>query len=213
MAFLDRCDHVPVYPGESGKVLIGRRDEGFALLTFLLLERIVESCKITEEGGRGRNGTVLFLAPPSFHGSAFLAGQSLRLHPAEHLREAFILFQYPEVIHAVSPGEVEQDKRKDHLFIGPSLGLQMEMGADMISQAEDRGEVEIDGETGEGGHAACLLFLFVLVGKDALWHIIFTSLVIGWFRSLILSSLVSRANGVLIYFDGESRYADDTVGI
>jgi hypothetical protein len=81
------------------------------------------------------------------------------------------------------------------------------MGADMISQAEDRGEVEIDGETGEGGHAACLLLLFVLVGKDALWHTVFTSLVIGWFRSLILSSLVSRANGVFNYFDGESGAA------
>jgi hypothetical protein len=204
MAFLDGCNKVPVYPRESGKVLIGRRDEGFALFAFLLLTRIVEGFKIPEYRGRGRNGTMLLLAPSSFHGSPLLAGPSLRLHPVEHLREAFIPFEYFEVIHIVSPGQVEQDKREDHLFIGPSLGLHVHMGADMISQAEDRGEVEIDGETGEGGHAACLLLLFVLVGKDALWHTVFTSLVIGWFRSLILSSLVSRANGVFNYFDGES---------
>jgi hypothetical protein len=99
-----------------------------------------------------------------------LTGQSLRLYPAEHLTEAFILFEYLEVIHTVSSGQVEEDKREDHLFIGPSLGLHAHMGADMVSHAENRGEIEIDGKAGKGRHAACLLLFFVLVGKDALWH-------------------------------------------
>ena len=41
---------------------------------------------------------------------------------------------------------------------------------DAFSQAEDGGEVQVDGEAGEGGHAACCLLFFVLVREDALWH-------------------------------------------
>jgi hypothetical protein len=29
------------------------------------------------------------------------------------------------------------------------------MGADMITEAEDGGEVEVDGKTGERGHTTC----------------------------------------------------------
>ena len=180
MVFLDGCDKVPVYLHESRKVLIRRRDEGLALFTFLLLERIMEGFKIAEDGGRGRNGTMLFLSPPSFRGSPLLTGQSLRLHPAEHLTEAFILFENPDVVHTVSPGEVEQDEGKDHLLIRPSLRLfTCIWAADMISQAQDRGEIEIDGEACKGRHSCVGFLFFVLVGKNALWHTVFTSLVIG----------------------------------
>ena len=120
---------------------------------------------------------MLFLSPPSFLSSPLPTGEPLRLHAAEHRAEAFIFFEYLDVIHTVSTGEVEENKREDYLFIGPPLGLQMEMGADMISQTEDRGEIEVDGETGKGGHAACMLLFFILVGKDALCHNRFTSLV------------------------------------
>ena len=34
----------------------------------------------------------------------------------------------------------------------------MHMGADMISQAEDGGEVEVDGKAGKGGHVRLVVF-------------------------------------------------------
>jgi len=42
------------------------------------------------------------------------------------------------------------------------------MAADVISEVEDGGEVEVDGEAGEGGQSAGRFLFFVLVGEWAL---------------------------------------------
>ena len=64
--FLDGCDEVPVYLHESLEVLVGRRDEGFALLALLFFLGVVEGCKEPEYGGRGRDGRMMLLSPASF---------------------------------------------------------------------------------------------------------------------------------------------------
>jgi hypothetical protein len=74
----------------------------------------------------------------------------------------------------------------------------MHVGADVLSQAQDGGEVEIDGKAGKGGHAARLLLLFVLVGKDALWHNVFTSLVM---------ELVSRPYSIIPVYQGQRGFS------
>jgi hypothetical protein len=140
----------------------------------------MEGFEVPEHGGRRRDGTMLFLPPASFLRPSLLTGESLRFYPAEHFAKALILVEDPDVVNGVSSREVEQYQGEDHLLIRPPLRLPyVHMGADVISQTQDRGEIEVDGKAGEGGHAACLLLFFVLVGKNALWHNAFTSLVIG----------------------------------
>jgi hypothetical protein len=51
------------------------------------------------------------------------------------------------------------------------------MGADVISQTQDRGEVEVNGKAGKGGHSRAGFLFFVLVGQNALCHNCLTSLV------------------------------------
>jgi hypothetical protein len=73
-ASLDRRDEVPVYLDESLQVLIGRGDEGFALLPLFLFLRVMEGCKEPEYGGLGRNGSVMFLAPATLLVPSLLKG-------------------------------------------------------------------------------------------------------------------------------------------
>ena len=80
----------------------------------------------------------------------------------------------------------------------------MQMGTDMFPEAEDKGEFEVDGKAGKGGHARVGLLFFVLVRQNALCHNGFTSLVIDLVRKPILSSLSIRANGVFIILGGGS---------
>jgi hypothetical protein len=175
---LDGGDKVPVDPDQSLYVPVLRRDECLALLALLLLERIMEGFKIPEYGGRGRNGAMLFLPPASFLRPSLLTGESLRFYPTEHAAKAFIFFEDPDVVNGVSSREVEQYQGEDHLLIRPPLGLpHVHMGADVISQTQDRDEVEVHGKAGKGGHARIGFLFFILVGQDALWHNGFTSLV------------------------------------
>ena len=114
---------------------------------------------------------MLFLPPASFLRPSLLAAESLCFYPAEHPAKALILVEDPDVVNGVSSREVEQYQGEDHLLVRPPLGLPyVHMGADVISQAEDSGEVKVDGKAGEGGHVAVVLLFFVLVGKNALWH-------------------------------------------
>jgi hypothetical protein len=74
------------------------------------------------------------------------------------------------------------------------------MVPDMIAQAEDRGEIKIDGETCKGGHVGIVFFFFILVGENALCHNGCTSLVIDLVWRHSLSSLRCKANEVFDYF-------------
>jgi hypothetical protein len=88
-------------------MLVWRRDECLALLTLLLLERIMEGFKISEYGGLGRNGTMMLLSPASFLRPSLLTGESLRFYPAEHCAETFVLVEDLDVVDGVSSREVE----------------------------------------------------------------------------------------------------------
>ena len=169
-AFLDGGDEVPVYLHESLEMLIRRRDEGFAFFSFLLFLRVVEGCKEPEYGGRGRDGRVMLFSPSSLLRSPLLAGKPLRFDPADDLAEALVLLEDLYVVDGVSAGKVEQDEGENHLFVRPALDTLTWRCFEMISQAEDGGEVEVDGKARKGRHVARCLLFFVLVGKSALCH-------------------------------------------
>src|SRR5208283_4745597 len=151
MVSLDGGDEIPVYLNEAREVLIRRRDESLTPLALLLFLRVMEGCKIPKDGGPGRNGSVMLLPPPSLPGPSLLTGKPLCFYPAEHFGEALVLCKNPDVVDRVSAREVEQYQGSNNLLIRPSPNLHVHMDTDAISQAEDGGEVEVDGKTGEGG--------------------------------------------------------------
>ena len=113
---------------------------------------------------------MLLLAPSFFYFPSLLSRKVSEFDPVENSAEAFICFKNTQIVHGLASGEVEQDKGHDYLFVRPALGFHMKMGRDAISQIEDGGQVKVDGKSGKGGHAACRLLFFVLVGENALWH-------------------------------------------
>ena len=121
---------------------------------------------------------MLFLPPASFPRPSLVAAESLRLYPVEHSAKPLILVEDPDVVNGVSSREVEQYQGEDHLLVRPPLRLpHVHMSADVISQTQHRGEVEVNGKAGKGGHSRAGFLFFVLVGQNALCHNCLTSLV------------------------------------
>jgi hypothetical protein len=121
---------------------------------------LVKGCKIPENGGGRRDRAMLLLPPPPL-----LSREVFEFDPAEYAVKPLIRFQEAKIVNRLPSGEIEEDKAHDDLFIRPALDLRVEMGRDAFSQIKHGGEVEVDGEAGKGGHAACGLLFFVLVGK------------------------------------------------
>src|SRR4030042_1633012 len=140
----------------------------------------------------------MLFSPPPLHGSPLLTPQSLRFHPAQHLAESLILFKNLDIINTVSSGEIEQHQREHCLLVCPPLIRfpHMDMSPDTIANTQDGGKVQIDRKTRHGRHAPMGSLFFVLVGKNALCHNVFTSLVIDSLSKRILSYLIIRTNEV-----------------
>lgn len=105
-------------------------------------------------------------------------GRDLRFYVLQYSAETVIGFKNLEIIDTLSSREGEEYEGEDHLSIRPSLsGTKEKMTVDTLWKTESIGEVEIEGKTCERGHACFLLFFFVLVREDTLWHNRSTSLV------------------------------------
>jgi hypothetical protein len=87
--------------------LIGSRDKGPAHRSLLLFFGIMEGCKILEYGTGGRNGTMSCLSPPSLLIPSVLTGQAFCFYTVKDAAEAFVFFEYFEIINRVAPCEVE----------------------------------------------------------------------------------------------------------
>ena len=104
-------------------------------------------------------------------------GEPLRLHPAEDRGEALVPCENPHVVDGVSAREVEQDDRGTDLLVRPPPGLHVQVGADVVPEAENGSEVEVHRKAGEGGQSGTVFLFFILVRKGALCHNRSTSLV------------------------------------
>jgi len=164
--------------------LIGCRDEGLALLTFLLFVWVMERLQGSgiQRKGKERNDAVpfsiFFPGPPLPDGTSLVSTRPSTLEKPSSFSS--ILMSSTES----PPARLSNTRERIICSFRPPLGLpDLHMGADVVSQAKDRGEIKIDGEACKGRHACVGFLFFVLVGKNALWHTAFTSLVIGLVRS------------------------------
>ena len=148
-------------PLKGRKKVCQRRDDCFALLPGIVL---MESRKIPEDDGGGRNRPVFLLTPSPLCFPSFFSCNVLKLHTLKYPAEPLIGFENAEVIDTVASGEVQEDKGEDNLLICPSPGLYVKMTPYAFSRIEDRGKVQPYGKACERGHTAHGLFFFVLQG-------------------------------------------------
>src|SRR3972149_4323772 len=103
-------------------MLVRGRDERPAHRPLRLLGRAIEGGEVPEDyRGRG-NRPFPLLPPPPLLLPALLAREAAQLRPAQHPSEAFIPFQYPQVVHTIPAGQVHEHQRHHNLRVGPPLG-------------------------------------------------------------------------------------------
>ena len=105
--------------------------------------------------------------------------------------EPLVGFQDAQVVDAVAPGKVQQDKGEDDLLVCPPLGFYVEMPS-MVSPSLRTEPGPGRREVLESGHACIRFLLFILVRKESLWHNRFTSLVIDLVRLPYSIMLISQ---------------------
>jgi len=154
--------------------------------------------EIAEDGGGGRDGAMLRLAPSLLCFPPLLSRKVFKLDPAENPAKALVRFKDAKIVHGLASGQVEQDKGEDHLLVCPALRSRTEMIRDAFSHIEDGGQIQVDRKSRQGGHAACCLLFFVLVGQDALCHNCFTSLVM---------ELVSQPYSIIPVYQGQRGFS------
>src|SRR3990172_5965576 len=196
---LHKTHQVPVHHPQPPQCTVGHREERLTRLPQNLLRWIVKRRQVPERRrGRG-DATTPILTPPTLQLTTRATTQTVPLHTPQQTAESLVPFQNPQIVHALTPRQLQQDQRGHHLRVRPPLGTfqDADVPPDRLLKTRHLRQVQIHRQPAQRRHPRFPQLPLILVRKDALRHNGFTSLVIVVCSYKHSISLIPQANEVL----------------